>query len=158
MSGLSRTFITEEERNTVMTLRLTAKPLSVFYGKLLFNTVLLTGLNIVTVSLFLIVIPNFTILNYGIFATTLVFATIGLSASSTILAAIISKANVKGTLYPVLSFPIMLPLLLSVINATKLSVENAPFMEAIGEFQVLLSYSVVILTVSYLLFEFIWND
>jgi heme exporter protein B len=158
MSGLSRTFITEEERNTVMTLRLTAKPLSVFYGKLLFNTVLLTGLNIVTVSLFLIVIPNFTILNYGIFVTTMVFATIGLSASSTILAAIISKANVKGTLYPVLSFPIMLPLLLSVINATKLSVENAPFMEAIGEFQVLLSYSVVILTVSYLLFEFIWND
>ncbi len=158
MSGLSRTFITEEERNTVMTLRLTAKPLSVFYGKLLFNTVLLTGLNIVTVSLFLIVIPNFTILNYGIFVTTMLFATIGLSASSTILAAIISKANVKGTLYPVLSFPIMLPLLLSVINATRLSVENAPFMEAIGEFQVLLSYSVVILTVSYLLFEFIWND
>src|SRR5713226_4219195 len=35
MSGLSRTFIAEEERGTVMTLQLVARPISVYAGKLL---------------------------------------------------------------------------------------------------------------------------
>lgn len=158
MSGLSRTFISEEERGTVMTLQLVARPLSVYFGKLLFNLVLLAGLNLFTVVLFLLVLDSFVIQNYAVFACALLFGTIGLAAASTILAAIIAKANVKGTLYPVLSFPILLPLLLTVIHATKLSVENAPFVEALSDFQVLVSYMVVITAVSYLLFEYIWTD
>ena len=158
MSGLSRTFISEEERGTVMTLQLVARPLSIYFGKLLFNLVLLAGLNLFTVILFLLVLPNFAIQNYLVFSIGLVFGTLGLASASTILAAIIAKANVKGTLYPVLSFPILLPLLLSVINVTKLAVDNAPFVEALGDFQVLLSYMVVITAVSYLLFEYIWAD
>ncbi len=158
MSGLSRTFISEEERGTVMTLQLVARPLSIYFGKLLFNLVLLAGLNLFTVVLFLLVLPNFTIQNYLVFSIGLVFGTLGLASASTILAAIIAKANVKGTLYPVLSFPILLPLLLSVINVTKLAVDNAPFVEALGDFQVLISYMVVMTAVSYLLFEYIWTD
>jgi len=88
----------------------------------------------------------------------MVFGTLGLASASTILAAIISKANTKGTLYPVLSFPILLPLLLTLINATKLSVEGAPFSEAISSFQILISYFVVITAISYLLFEFVWKE
>jgi heme exporter protein B len=61
-------------------------------------------------------------------------------------------------LYPVLSFPILLPLLLTVISATKLSVEGAFFAEALGEFQILVSYIIVITTASYLLFDFVWKD
>ena len=88
----------------------------------------------------------------------MILGTLGLASASTILAAIISKANTKGTLYPVLSFPILLPLLLTLINATKLSVEGGSFSEAISSFQVLISYFVVITAISYLLFEFVWKE
>lgn len=158
MSGLSRTFVSEEERGTVMTLQLVARPLMIYFGKLLFNLILLTALNIFTIILYLTFITNFTIGNYAIFLLTLLLGTLGLASASTIIAAIISKANTKGTLYPVLSFPILLPLLLTVINATKMAVEGAPFSDAMGEFQVLVSYLVVITTVSYLLFEYIWKE
>ncbi len=158
MSGLSRTFITEEERGTATTLQLLTKPINVFIGKLCFNTLLLLGLNLLTIALYLILINNFIIKSYDVFLLTILLGTIGLAATSTILAALIAKANSKGTLYPVLSFPILLPLLLSVINATKQSVEGASLWEAFGEFQVLISYGIVILAVSYLLFEFIWKD
>jgi heme exporter protein B len=158
MSGLSRTFVTEEERGTVMTLQLVARPLTIFFGKLLFNLVLLSALNLFTITLYLLFITNFSINNYSIFIPMMVLGTFGLASASTILAAIISKANTKGTLYPVLSFPILLPLLLTLINATKLSVEGAPFSEAISSFQVLISYFVVITTISYLLFEFVWKE
>lgn len=158
MSGLSRTFVSEEERGTVMTLQLVARPLTVYFGKLLFNLSLLSALNALTVALFLLLIPNFHVNNPGIFFLTLVLGTLGLASASTIIAAIISKANTKGTLYPVLSFPILLPLLLTVISATRMAVDGVPFSEATGEFRVLISYLVVMTVISYLLFESVWKE
>lgn len=158
MSGLSRSFVSEEERGTVMTLHLIARPSTIYFGKLLFNLILLFFLNIFTVLLFLIFISGFEINNYLIFILTIILGTLGLASASTIIAAIIAKANTKGTLYPVLSFPILLPLLITVINGTKLSVEGGLFSEAIGEFKVLISYIIVITVVSYLLFEYIWKE
>lgn len=158
MSGLSRTFVSEEERGTSLTLQLIARPSMVYFGKLAFNIVLLSGINVLTVVLYLIVITDFIVRSYDVFVVTMVLGTIGLSSASTIIAAIIAKANTKGTLYPVLSFPILLPLLMTVIKATVLSVEGAPFEEALGEFQILISYSVVVTAVSYLLFDYVWKD
>jgi heme exporter protein B len=158
MSGLSRTFVSEEERGTVMTLHLIARPLTIYFGKLLFNLILLGALNIFTVVLYLLFVTGFSVSNYPIFIITIILGTLGLASASTIIAAIIAKANTKGTLYPVLSFPILLPLLLTVINSTKLAVEGVSFSEALGEFQVLISYLVVITAISYLLFEYIWKE
>ena len=158
MSGLSRTFVMEEERGTSMTLQLLAPSSVVLYGKLLFNLVLVTGLNIITVLLYALFVNGFIIKTVSIFAVTVCLGSIGFAAASTIIAAIIARANTKGTLYPVLSFPVLLPLLLTVINATKLAAEGAFFQEAYGEFQFLVSYIVVVIGTSYLVFEYVWRD
>lgn len=141
-----------------MTLQLLARPSSVYFGKLGFNIVLILSLSVLIVILYLIFISNFVIRSFDIFVMTLVLGGIGLASASTVIAAIIAKANTRGTLYPVLSFPILLPLLMAVIHATKLSMDGMPFGEAMGEFQLLISYSIVVITASYLLFEFIWKD
>jgi heme exporter protein B len=158
MSGLSRTFVAEEERGTVLTLQLIARPSMVYFGKLLFNSILLVAINLFTVILFLLLVTQFAIRSYDIFVVTMLLGTLGLASASTIVAAIIAKANTKGTLYPVLSFPILLPLLLTVINATRLSVEGGVFVEAFSDFQILISYLVVITAASYVLFDFVWKD
>lgn len=158
MSGLSRTFVSEEERGTTMTLHLLARPVAVYLGKLLFNLILLSFINVLSVSLFLLLITGFVIQSYAIFFPTVILGTLGLASASTITAAIIAKANTKGTLYPVLSFPILLPLLLTVINATQKAVDGLPLGEATGEIQVLVSYLVVVTAVSYILFDTIWKD
>jgi heme exporter protein B len=158
MSGLSRTFVMEEERGTAMTLQLMTPPSAVYFGKLLFNLVLVTALNAFTVSLYALVINGFVIRSLPIFLTALALGSIGFAAAATVIAAIIARANTKGTLYPVLSFPILLPLLLAVINATRLAAEGALFWDAQGEFQILISYIVVIIATSYMLFEYIWKD
>ncbi|MFI5253398.1 MAG: heme exporter protein CcmB [Bacteroidota bacterium] len=158
MSGLSRTFVAEEERGTVMTLHLIARPMSVYVGKLLLNLALLFVINLFTLVLYVLLINNFTVRNLAIFMLTMFLGTIGLASAATIIAAIIAKANTKGTLYPVLSFPILLPLLMTGINGTKIAVEGAAFSEAMGEFQILFSYIIAINAVSYILFEFIWKE
>jgi heme exporter protein B len=158
MSGLSRSFVSEEERGTTMTLQLLTSPSAVLFGKLLFNIVLVFGLNALTVVLYVLLIAGFVVKTLSIFVVTIILGSIALAASSTILAAIIAKANTKGTLYPVLSFPILLPWLLTVINGTRLASEGAFFGEAFGEFQILISYIVVVVATSYLLFPYIWKE
>jgi heme exporter protein B len=158
MSGLSRTFVTEEERGTTMTLQLLAQPSAVYFGKLFFNLVLIVGVNAFTVVLYTVFLNGFIIKTTSIFIIAIALGSVGLAASSTIIAAIIAKANTKGTLYPVLSFPILLPLLLTCINATRMATEGAFIDEAFGEFQFLVSYIVVVVTASSILFEYIWKD
>jgi heme exporter protein B len=161
MSGLARTFVAEEERGTSLTLQLMARPSAVLAGKLLFNLVLVLALNTFTTLLYSLFVSGFVVRNLPIFVLTVLLGSVGLAVASTIIAAIIARANTKGTLYPVLSFPIVLPLLLTVVNATKLAGEpGVLFQEALdqGVFQVLLSYIVVVLTASYLMFDYVWKD
>lgn len=158
MSGMSRTFITEEDRGTVLLLKLSTPPTPVFYGKLLFNVLLLLALTAVLTVLYALVVPGFAVQGIAALCTSLFLGSVGLASASTIIGALIAKANARGTLYPVLSFPIVLPLLLTVIRATATSMEDPAWGAAGDEYKVLLSYIVVINAASYLVFEFIWKD
>ena len=157
ISGLARVFIKEEEKETASALKLSIDPISVYLGKLFFNLILTFILNIVIFILF-VMITNFDIKNLTAFTIIIFLGNFGLVSASTIIAAIIAKANTKGTLYPVLAFPVLLPLLITVISATKLASTGADTYSLMGEFQILISYAVVITTVSLLLFRFVWED
>jgi heme exporter protein B len=157
ISGLSRVFIKEEETGTSLALKLSAGATEVFIGKLLFNFVLTFSLNMVIFFLFSM-ITGIRINNFFAFAVTVILGNFGIVSASTIIAAIIAKANSKGTLYPVLAFPVLLPLLITMIDATKLASEGVPTIELMGNFQILVSYTVVITIVSLFLFRFVWED
>jgi heme exporter protein B len=157
ISGLSRVFIKEEETGTSLALKLSAGATEVFIGKLLFNFVLTFSLNMVIFFLFSL-ITGIRIHNFFGFAVTVILGNFGIVSASTIIAAIIAKANSKGTLYPVLAFPVLLPLLITMIDATKLAAEGVPTYELMGNFQILVSYTVVVTVVSLFLFKFIWED
>lgn len=158
MSGLSRVFVSEEDKNCSMTLRLLAEPDSIFTGKLLFNLTLIFLINIFILALHSILFESFAIKNYSLFFLAFIFGNIGLAVSSTIIAAIIAKAGNRGTLYPVLSFPILLPVILILLELTKFSMDGLSIIEASAELFILISYDIVMLTASHLLFGFIWKE
>ncbi|MFH1195199.1 MAG: heme exporter protein CcmB [bacterium] len=158
MSGLSRAFVSEEERGTTMTLQFLAAPSTVFTGKLIFNLLLVFLMNFVITILFSMLFESFIVKNIYLFIIAFIFGNIGIAISSTIIAAIISKASSKGTLYPVLSFPILLPLILTLLELTKFAMEGNSVEESFVEIAVLICYDVIMLTASYLLFDFIWKD
>ncbi len=158
MSGLSRAFVSEEERGTTMTLQLIASPSTIFSGKLIFNLLLVFLMNIAITILFSILFPSFLIKNFSLFMIAFFFGNIGIAVSSTIIAAIISKAGSKGTLYPVLSFPILLPLILTLLELTKFSMDGNAVDDSLVEIAVLVCYDVIMTTASYLLFDFIWKE
>ena len=157
MSGLAQAFIREEEGATSITLRLLADPDSVYIGKLLFNFILLTVMAAIITPIFFIFTDAAT---NGILAFIVILAAgvIGLSAATTLVAAIIAKASVKGALFAVLSFPILMPLLLVLISATEKVMEEATFGSIRTEIQFIVAYGVVMITGSILLFKFVWQE
>ncbi|HVN47872.1 MAG TPA: heme exporter protein CcmB [Bacteroidota bacterium] len=158
MSGLSRIFVSEEERGTTFTLQLVATPSVVYWGKLFFNaglTLLLTG---AVAILYIVVFPAFVVQSPSIFIVTLLLGDLGFAASATILAAIIAKAHSKGTLYPVLSFPVLIPLLMTVMQSTAKALDGENISDAFGDFQILIAYLLIMAGGSYLLFDYVWKD
>jgi heme exporter protein B len=156
-SGLSRVFVAEEDRGTSYALKLMADSRAVLLGKLIFNTSLSFLINFFVVFLFLVTM-DVSIKSFGLFVLTLVLGNFGLASVMTIIAALISKSSSKGTLYPVLSFPLLLPLILTAINSTWLTIEGTDFGGLVGEIQIMVSYSIVLITASFMLFGLIWND
>ena len=157
MSGLSRAFVREEEARTASALRLAAAPGAILGGKLLFNLALLAALEVVTVPLF-VGMMGLEVKGWPLFGAILVVGSAGLAVAATIVAAIVSKANVKGALFAVLSLPILLPLLIGAIHGTQASLESAGFAEGMQDFKLLVSYTGIMFIVSLFVFRFIWED
>jgi heme exporter protein B len=157
MSGLAHIFNREEEKHTSETLKMVTTPLVVYLGKLLFNFLLLLLLEVITIPLFFVVM-NYSVQNLPLFVLVLFLGSIGLSSGATIIAAIISKAGSKGTLFSVLAFPVLLPVLVTGISATRIIVMQSELMAVSKELQMLFAYSVVIITASVLLFDIIWQE
>lgn len=158
VAGLGQSFIKEEESGTALALRIYGNATAIFIGKYLFNLVLLFALEIVIVPLYAFLI-GLAVSDLTLFFAILMLSTIGLAGSTTIIAAIISKASIKGILFAVLSFPLLLPLLIIAISGTqKALMPMAVFADGWPEIKILLSYSVVMTTAGMLLFEYVWHD
>lgn len=157
VSSLARTFIKEQDKDTVNALKLSSIPEAVLIGKMMFNLVLSYLTGFLTLILF-VLIMDYEVGN--VFGFILIFLTgiKGLVISLTIIASIISKANSKGTLFPVLAFPILIPLLVAVIHASKLFASGAQISALIDEFIIIICYIIVVFTVSIMLFKFIWEE
>jgi heme exporter protein B len=157
MSGLAQVFIKEEETKTVNLLKLVASNESIFLGKLFFNLVLLFFLEVIIIPLFVILL-GVQISNFSLFLCIVILGTIGLVCATTIIAAIVSKARMKGALFAVLSFPVILPLLITVIQGTNLALEGSEFSQGWSELKFLISYCVVMGVGSFFLFDFVWRE
>ncbi|MBK9945183.1 MAG: heme exporter protein CcmB [Kouleothrix sp.] len=155
-TGLARAFVQEEEARTAAALRLAAPPIAVYLGKLLFNLALLLLLDALTAVLF-VVLLRVQIGNLGLFATLLLAGSLGLVAATTLIAAIIARASVKGALFAVLSFPLLAPLLVVAIKGTALALEGAEWARGLAPLQVLLAYTVALFVASLFLFGSVWE-
>jgi len=83
---------------------------------------------------------------------------VGLAGASTIVAAIISKARVKGPLFGALAFPILMPLLLLEVRGTSMAIEGAPWSEISTYLLGLVGFTGAMITASFLLFDAVWES
>lgn len=156
MAGLSKSFISEEERGTAMLLGLTTGSTCIFFGKLIYNCILSLVINFLSVALLLLFLASFEISLPGVFILLIVLSSVGMAGATTIISAIIAKANSKNALFPILSFPLLLPLIIVGTDTTIMAMAGETGYA--GNIRIIVSYCVIVITASYLLFDFVWKD
>ena len=160
LSGLARVFVREEEAGTAPLLRLSAPATAVYAGKWLFNIALVFAVEIVSVPLFLVVLPVDDV-NYSLLFGVLFLGGVGLAGASTFVAALIAQASSgKSALFFIVAFPVLLPLLLIAVQGTVGAFDTVATHQAHSraDLGMLAIYGLVMTTASFLLFEYIWND
>ena len=156
LSGLSRSFVKEEEAGTMDVLRLSARPQAVFLGKLFFNLTLLGALELIIVPSF-IVMMGYKIAFPALFFAMIISGGLGLGAGTTIVAAMIAQASARGALFSALSFPLLLPLMITAIKGCE---RAAIGMGTAGwpEVKIAIAYGIIMITLSICLFPLIWEE
>jgi len=152
-AGLPRAFVQEEETGTAMALRLAATPSALFSGKLAYGLTLVLALEALVTPVY-VAMTNLKVVSPGLLAAVLAAGGYGLAAGSTLVAAIIAQARSKGTLFSVLSFPVLLPLLLLSVELTRLAVAGSPAGVALPQ---LLLYDASVTVAGLMLFPAVWN-
>jgi heme exporter protein B len=159
--GLGRAFVAEEERGTVLLLQLHVRPSAVYAGKLLFNVLLVGAMNVLAAVGFVVVL-GLEVASVGLLAATLGLGALGLAGATTLLSALIARAASGGPLLPVLAFPLLIPLLLTVVRVTQrallLGEAAGPWAASLDDLVTLGGYAGAVITASVLLFDFVWND
>lgn len=156
-ASLAQTFVKEAETKTELFLKLSAPDDAVFFGKWAYNLILVLLLNIILTPLFVVML-NVTLVEAGIWILTIVVGGVGLVSTTTLLGALIAAANVRGALFSVLAFPVLLPLLVTAIRVSETCLGGGGEFARGDAFLVLGSYAVVSTTAAWLLFPFVWRD
>jgi heme exporter protein B len=156
LAGLDRSFVKEEESHTAPLLRLAASPGAVWFGKLLFNLVLIYALMAMLVPLYCILMGYRIVLLKG-FLVILVLGGYTLAVVTTIIAAIIARALTRGALFSVLSLPLLLPLMIFLIQGTAGAAEGTVD-TVTNTIRAVLSMGGIMTIVSAALFPVVWSD
>ncbi|MEW5875978.1 MAG: heme exporter protein CcmB [Candidatus Zixiibacteriota bacterium] len=157
LSSLAQTFVKEVETKTATFLKLTAPDDAVFFGKWGFNLALLLVLQIVLTPLFVVML-NIGVERWGLWLATGLLGAVGLVSTATLIGALIAMAGVRGALFSVLSFPVLLPLLVVLIRVTEVCFGGGT-PEQVGDgMLVLVAYAGVSTAAGWLLFPFVWRE
>ncbi|PSR02439.1 MAG: heme ABC transporter permease CcmB [Bacteroidetes bacterium QS_8_68_28] len=156
--GLGRAFVYEEEQGTVLLLRLHTRPSMVYAGKLLFNTLLVGALTLVTAGAFWLML-GLEVGAPGLLLAVLALGALGLAGATTLLGALLARAGTGGgALLTVLLFPLLTPLLVSVVSASQKALAGVAFAAAREELLTLVGFAGVTITASVLLFDYVWEE
>ncbi len=152
-AGLPRTFVHEEEIGTAIALRLSARPSSLFCGKALYNLTLIFALELLITPLFVAML-QMPVVSPVELLLTLLLGGYGLAIGSTVIAAMVAQARAQATLFAVVAFPILLPLLWFAVRATVGAVLDEP---AGPILTLILLFDGTLTVAGLMLFPAIWN-
>jgi heme exporter protein B len=134
-----------------------ANPILLLFAKIIYNTLLLLVLSILSFGVYSLVAGN-PVKDYGLFSLVILLGSIGFSITFTFLSSIAAKANNSATLMAILSFPVVLPILMTLMRLSTIALRLMQDTSYQRDIINLLAIDVILLTLAFVLFPFIWKD
>ncbi len=156
INAIAKSFVQERAGRQLYYYTLVS-PQLIILSKIGYNTVLMLVLAFLGFTTYAFVLGN-PVQDVPLYLLTLVLGAVGFSASLTLVSGIAGKAENPATLMAVLSFPVILPLLLMLLKVSKNALDGIDRGESANEIGTLLALDAIVLTLSWLLFPFLWRS
>ena len=158
-NALARTF-QREDAGRQLYLYTLVDPRSVVLARALYNAVTMVVLSLLSLVVYTVLLGNAALeqANLGQFVLSVVLGGIGFAAVLTLISAIAARAGNGIGLMAILGFPLVLPLLLTVMRASKLSLDGVAWSVTSTYFGGLVLLDVITVTLAWILFPYLWRD
>ena len=146
-----------ENKNQQMFFYLLTSPQNIILAKIIYNMILVNILAFITYILYSLILGNPG--NFpGQFWLILVLGTTGISGILTLVSAIAAKTNNNLGLISILAFPVMVPVIMTIIKAGKNAADLLSFSVNAKYILVLGGLDIIIIALSFVLFPYLWRE
>lgn len=151
---------TNEGPGTGIYLYTLVNPRAIILSKAIYNALLVALLNLVSVFFFVLFFGTKVIENADIaqFLLGLFLGSTGLGLALTFVAGLAYKSGTGAGLVAILGFPVIIPLLITMVRYTTFALEAKSLNENSLNLVVLLVLNLVSLILAYVLFPYLWRD
>lgn len=156
VSAAAKSFIAESKGRQLYYYGI-ATPQSVILSRILFNILLMLVISLLCFLIYTVLMGN-PVQSPGLYLAAMLLGSSGFAAAFTMLSSIASKSGNGNLLMPVLSFPLIIPLLLVLIKASKKAMDGLDASLIWPDLLVLLAINVIMVALAWLLFPFLWRD
>ncbi len=155
--GLNRSFGAEVDRGTLAALLLAPVDRSaIYFGKFLGHLCFML-INAAVVLPFALVIFDVALLQPWILLGVLL-GTVGYTAVGMLFAALAASSRARESLLPIMLLPVMVPVFMAGVALTGAVLDGRAFEDFQRWLWVMVIYDILFLTVSYLVFDLIWEE
>jgi heme exporter protein B len=154
--GLGRSFQAEQVNDCLEQLLLVPGDWgNIFLGKFLGNVAFMLAVEILLIPLFGLF---FSLSVWGALPSLLgvgLLGTVGLAAVGTLFSALTANVRAREVLFPLLLFPLIVPVLIGAVTATAIVLRHGTLAEAGAWLKLLGAFDTIFLAVAYLTFEYV---
>lgn len=155
-NALQRSFA-RENSNRFLYLYTIVSPKGIIISKIIYNCLLTSVVSMLTWLAYAVLMGDI-VENKVFFLVSLLLGNVGIASLFTFIAAISSKSSQNSTLVAVLGFPVLLPLLLTIVKLCNASIIGLSFTEMQKFIYVLIALNVIIWAMAYMLFPYLWRE
>lgn len=130
---------------------------AIIISKIVYNILLMLLLSVIAIAFYSLVFNN-PIGDPLFYLLSVLAGSISFASVFTMISGIASKANNSGALMAILSFPVIIPLLIVLIKFSKNAMDGLDRSVSLDEIGVLVAINIIVITISLLLFPFLWRD
>jgi heme exporter protein B len=155
LNAVVKSFVQENSARQLFYYQL-ANPTAIILSKIIYNMGLLLVLNALTYLVLGLMVGN-PVQAPPQYFLAILFGSVGFSITFTFISAIAAKANNSATMMAILSFPIVLPILITLIRLSKSAINNTTISWG-NDVLTLVSIDLILIALCFLLFPFLWKD
>lgn len=156
INAVAKSFM-QESRGRQLYMYTIVSARAVIISKIIYNTLLMLVISIINLIFYSLFVGNM-VQDLPMFIVGIVLGSAGFASVLTMISAIASKAGSNATLMAILSFPILIPMLITIIRFSKNAMDGLSASVNYQFMILLISLNILVVALSFLLFPYLWRE